>query len=145
MAADRPVGIFRRSAGLGAALVIVAASHAHAAPGQRPEARRPSDIGAALLSCWQPPPGGGDITLSLAFRRDGTVIGTPRVTFARPRAGAADTTALKSTIAAALRACTPIPIAWPLRAFVAGQVLRIRFSADAATGARRVRVIWSGT
>ena len=110
-----------------------------------PSARRASDIGRALLACWQPPRDGGEITLSLALRRDGSLIGTPRVTYVRSGTDKHGADELRATIFAAARSCTPIALSGPLQGAIAGQVLRIRFMAAPGASAGTASVIWTGT
>ncbi len=123
-----------------ACILVPAAAPSLAA--EAPPARRTGDIADAILPCWHPPAGGGEITLALSLRRDGSVIAAPRVTYVRPGSSA---DALRASILDAVRACTPLALSWQLGAVIAGQVLRIRFVA--APGAENVRasVIWSGT
>ena len=127
-----------------------------AAPGLAagsPPARLAGDVARAILPCWHPPAVGGEITLALSLRRDGTVIGAPRVTYVKGQGasgqggsgrGRADDD-LRASILDAVRACTPVALSRPLGAVVAGQVLRIRFVAAPGADGGRVAVIWSGT
>ena len=121
---------------------ILAAVAAPSLGAKASPARRAGDIADAILPCWHPPASGGEITLALSLRRDGSVIAAPRVTYLRPGASA---DALRTSILDAVRACTPIALSWPLSAIVAGQVLRIRFVAAPGTDGGRASVIWSGT
>ena len=113
--------------------------------GATSSARRAGDIARAILACWRPPYGGGEITLSLSLRRDGTIIGTPRITYVEAGAGSNDIPDLKASIADAVRGCTPVHLSGPLQAAVAGQVLRIRFVAERASQSGTATVIWTGT
>ncbi len=125
-----------RAFGLCALALLATSSRA----AEIPAARRASDIARAILPCWHPPVGGGDITLALSLRRDGSVIGAPRVTYASGPSGD-----LRVSILEAVGACTPVALSWPLGAIIAGQVLRIRFSAAPDGAGTRASVIWSGT
>jgi hypothetical protein len=57
---------------------LVAAPVASAAP-----LENVGEIGPSLIQCWQPPavPDGSAITLRFGFRRDGSLMGAPRVTY----------------------------------------------------------------
>ena len=123
---------------------IAAASNAMSASAALP-ATRASDIARAILACWRPPYGGGEITLSLSLRRDGTIIGIPRVTYVEAGADSDDVADLKASIADAVRGCTPVRLSGPLQSAIAGQVLRIRFVAERAAHAGTATVIWTGT
>jgi len=94
-----------------------------------------STLGAlyrALAACWTAPEGlrkleGLEITARFALRRDGSVIGTPRITFA---AGAPGPEARDVLVRATLRsiaACTPAPVTEGLGRAVAGRPLALRF------------------
>lgn len=121
---------------LGFCAFVLLATSSHAA--EIPTARRAGDIARAILPCWHPPAGGGEIKVELSLRQDGSVIGVPRVTHA---SGSGD---LRASILDAVRACTPVALSWQLGAIIAGQVLRFRFIA-AAAAATRASVIWTGT
>ena len=114
------------------------ATPSHAA--EIPAARRASDIARAILPCWHPPAVGGEVTLALSLRRDGSVIGAPRITYVSGPGGD-----LRASILDAVDACTPVALSWRLGAIIAGQVLRIRFIAAPGGAATHATVIWSGT
>ena len=85
------------------------------------------EVGPALAACWTPPAAApwSAVTVRLAFRRDGTIYGVPRVPFV----GAA-TPEIKSELAqsllAALKTCKPLPFSPSLGAAVAGEIFAIR-------------------
>ncbi|MGH1589565.1 hypothetical protein ACRBEV_15915 [Methylobacterium phyllosphaerae] len=102
-------------------------------------ATRPADTLAelypALAACWQAPgglkrPSGGadafEITLRLALRRDGSLIGPPRVTYAAGVAGDQRTTLVRGTLDALAR-CTPVHITPGLGRAIAGRPVALRF------------------
>lgn len=94
-----------------------------------------SGVGRALRACWEAPPGeptGAEVTVRLAFRRDGSVLGEPRITFYR---GAREREAgerFRASVVAALRRCTPLPLTPAFGAAVAGRPFSIRFIDDRA-------------
>ena len=63
----------------------------------------------------------------MSFKREGAVIGEPRIVFARSSGGRADDSALAASMTAAIRDCTPLPFSARLGAAIAGQVLDIHF------------------
>ncbi|AGB43914.1 hypothetical protein FJ950_10415 [Mesorhizobium sp. B2-3-14] len=87
------------------------------------------DVGTAIQSCWTPPAGAGDstVTLSFSFKRDGTLIGPPRPTAAKV---AGDDKARKAFIDAAIAAvknCTPLSLSPELSQGIAGNVFTQQF------------------
>ena len=85
-------------------------------------------IAPAIAACWHPPHEGDAVTLRLSFRRDGSVIGRPRITYSQASGGdgGAD---LANSIFTALADCTPLPLTPQLGAAIAGRVFLIRFVA----------------
>lgn len=89
---------------------------------------RYAEVGRALSVCWIPQPDAAwsAITVRLAFRRDGTIYGVPRIAFVD--AGTAEAkSALAQSLLAALKACKPLPFSASLGAAVAGEIFAIRF------------------
>ena len=91
-----------------------------------------SELMAALRACWVPPPldqsrAGMQITVQVSFRRNGELLGQPRITF--ESAGASDDERLAYRIAVAkmLKRCTPVPVTEALGNALAGRPLTIRF------------------
>ena len=104
-------------------------------------------IAPALARCWRPLHQGDEATVRLMFRRDGTVIGTPRVTYVQPggRAGekppgagdaTADEAALAEMLLQAVRDCTPMRFTPSMGGAIAGRLLSIRLIASPASGVR---------
>lgn len=67
------------------ALITLSGSGSWASQG-KPLVYTPHDLFTALNRCWMPPPvelakQGAEITVRVSFRRDGTVIGQPRVAY----------------------------------------------------------------
>ncbi len=91
------------------------------------------DIGPALSACWNPPDEGDEITLRLSFRRDGSLFGTPRITYVKAVGGADGEAALANSIFAAVQACSPLRFTPGLGAAIAGRTFVIRFVAPRQT------------
>jgi len=102
-------------------------------------ATKPADTLAelypALAACWQVPVGLGapsagsddiEITLRLSLRRDGSLIGPPRVTYAAGVAGSQRATLVRGTLDALAR-CTPAHITAGLGRAIAGRPVALRF------------------
>lgn len=87
----------------------------------------------ALAACWSPPhfaatPQGPDVQVTARFslRRDGSVIGTPRITYAAGVTGGDRATLLRATLAS-LGRCTPVRLTPGLGRAIAGRPLALRF------------------
>jgi len=124
------------------ALVIVpllAATRAQADPapaGMAQTAPAPADtlkdLYPALAACWIVPEGLArfertEITARFALRRDGSVIGTPRVTFATEGGDGRARALLAEAAVSAIRRCTPARVTAALGAAIAGRPIALRF------------------
>ncbi len=89
---------------------------------------------ARLGGCWTPPtppPGkaGMEITVLLAFRRDGSLLAKPAIVYETRAVSDEERSIYTLAVAAALQRCTPMPFSEGLGNAVAGRPLRIRFDA----------------
>ena len=89
---------------------------------------------ARLGSCWKPPAlaqndPGMQITVSFSFKRNGEILGKPRITYESEYASDDDRLIYRTAVAEALQRCTPMPLTDGLGNAVAGRPLRIRFDA----------------
>lgn len=122
-----------RTVPVGASLLTLAAPILGAAPGVASE-RGPLntllEIGPALHACWRPPIDVRDfeIRVRLSFRRDGAVLGTPRIVYARFDGTRAEERIAVRAVVDALGACTPLRFTPSLGAAVAGRIFTIRFA-----------------
>ncbi|MFD1302170.1 hypothetical protein [Methylobacterium marchantiae] len=85
-----------------------------------------------LTACWQVPAGLAgfartEITARFALRRDGSVIGEPRITFAMQNADQRGREILTRATLDAIRRCTPVAITPALGAAIAGRPIALRF------------------
>ena len=85
-----------------------------------------------LGACWQVPEGLAgfertEITARFALRRDGSVIGAPRITFATQSADTRGRDLLTRATLDAIRRCTPVAITPALGAAIAGRPIALRF------------------
>ncbi len=86
----------------------------------------------ALAACWRVPEGLArfertEITARFALRRDGSVIGTPRITFATEGGDGRARALLAEAAVAAIRRCTPARVTPALGAAIAGRPIALRF------------------
>jgi hypothetical protein len=89
----------------------------------------------ALRSCWIPPPEhtarpGMEMSVRLAFKRNGDVIAPPRVTYVSPNAPPSVRESYFNAIIAALDRCTPLRFSAELGGALAGRPIAIRFIDD---------------
>ena len=86
----------------------------------------------ALRACWVPPPPDGarpgmQMSVRLAFKRGGQMLGAPRVTYTSPDAPPAARSAYHDAIMAALERCTPLRFTSGLGGALAGRPIAIRY------------------
>jgi hypothetical protein len=87
---------------------------------------------AALRACWEPPAKdearhGMEYTIRFAFRRDGEMIASPRMTYASHDVPAAVRDKYRDAIDQALKRCTPLHFTDAMGGAVAGRPIAIRF------------------
>jgi hypothetical protein len=90
---------------------------------------------ATLRACWTPPQKtearhGMEYTIRFAFKRDGSMIATPRRTYSTHEAPAATRDAYRAAIDAALGRCTPLHFSEGMAQAIAGRPIAIRFVDD---------------
>ena len=98
---------------------------------------------ARLGACWRPPPldqarAGMQLTVRLAFRRDGSILGEPRFTYVSRAASKDESELYKQAVRDGLKGCAPFPFAGGLGGAVAGRPLTIRYIDDRKTQQRRI-------
>jgi hypothetical protein len=108
---------------------------------------RPKQAAERLATCWRPPiPDRGDsveVTLRFSFTRTGNVRSAPRVTYIKAGQGAAADQKsaadnVRTSILAALKACTPLHFTRSMAESAPGYPLSVRFIGrrDEQTGSR---------
>ena len=118
---------------IGGALALAAlASDAVAEPARLNTMK---DMGAALQACWVPPPidqsrPGMQITVQMSFKRNGELLGQPRITFESAGASDDERLAYRLTVAEMLKRCSPLPFTDALGNAVAGRPFTMRFIDD---------------
>jgi hypothetical protein len=90
------------------------------------------DLFAELRSCWSPPPvdtaqAGMQMTVRFSFKRDGSIIAVPRMTFATSGASADIRDTYLKAINASLDACVPLKFTGNLGGALAGRPIAIRY------------------
>jgi hypothetical protein len=122
------------------AVAAVALAIGASAFAQEPnEAKKPAaplntiaEVFAALEACWVPPAleqarAGMQITVQLSFKRNGEILGKPRITYETPNASDDERQSYRVAVAQALRRCMPLPFTDALGNALAGRPLTMRF------------------
>lgn len=109
--------------------------------GSRPEGRidRLRDLFPALAACWAPPQGLAglerlEMTVRLSLRRDGSLFGQPRVTFATVGPETRARQLLRDSTLDAIRNCTPLAVTPSLGGAIAGRPIAVRFIYEGPKG-----------
>jgi hypothetical protein len=87
---------------------------------------------ARLKHCWRAPQlpqgdPGMQITVLVSFKRNGEILGRPRITFETKDATADDSLAYRVAVMETLQRCTPMPFTEGLGGAVAGRPMTLRF------------------
>jgi hypothetical protein len=90
---------------------------------------------ATLRACWVPPPKeearhGMEYAIRFAFKRDGTMIAPPRMTYSTHEVPNETREVYRDAIDAALKRCTPLHFTADMAGAVAGRPIAIRFVDD---------------
>ncbi|WP_134495585.1 hypothetical protein [Microvirga pakistanensis] len=89
------------------------------------------EVFQALQACWRPPGGSGysgqEITLRLSFKRDGAVLGKPRITYYKPGTEGEQREPFTRSVREAFERCTPFPFTESFGAAIAGRIFAFRF------------------
>ncbi|WP_315704245.1 MULTISPECIES: hypothetical protein [unclassified Bradyrhizobium] len=90
------------------------------------------DLFAALRSCWTPPAAdaareGMQMTVRFSFKRDGEMIGSPRLTYATSGVSADTRDTYLKAINSSLQSCLPLKFSSNLGGALAGRPIAIRY------------------
>lgn len=89
------------------------------------------EVFQALRACWRAPAGSGlsgqEITVRLSFKRNGEVLGKPRITYYKPGTQEDLREPFTRAVREAFERCTPLPFTESFGAAIAGRVFAIRF------------------
>jgi hypothetical protein len=88
-------------------------------------------ISEAVRSCWQRPAGSGfsgqEITIRVAFKRSGEVLGRPKITYYKPGGDVEQRERFTRSVEEAFMRCSPLPFTETLGRAVAGRIFTFRF------------------
>jgi hypothetical protein len=87
---------------------------------------------ARFRTCWKRPPAARAnpdvaITAIVTFRRDGTILGHPKITYESENATDNDRLQYRIAVMEALQRCTPMPFTESMGGAVAGRPFAVRF------------------
>ena len=90
------------------------------------------DLFAALRACWTPPADdeareGMEISMRFAFKRNGAVMASPRVTYSTPKAPDDVRKAYRENVTSALDHCAPLHFTAGLGGALAGRPIAVRY------------------
>lgn len=90
------------------------------------------EVFAALEACWIPPDidaarPGMQITVMLTFKRNGELLGEPRITYETREASTEERKTYRLAVGEALARCTPLPFTDALGGALAGRPMTMRF------------------
>jgi hypothetical protein len=92
---------------------------------------RIAQVFQAIQSCWRPPAGSGysgqEITLRISFKRNGEVLGQPRITYYKAGTQADQREPFTRAVREAFERCTPLPFTESFGQAVAGRIFAFRF------------------
>ncbi len=123
------------------ALITLSGSGSWASQG-KPPVYTPHDLFTALNRCWMPPPvelakQGAEITVRASFRRDGTVIGQPRVAYFSHGVPEFAKNAYRHAIQQTFKRCEPFNFSGEFGAAFAGRIFFFKLNDNRPTPAGR--------
>jgi len=120
---------------VGEVLAIAALSASAAAQNPQAPINTLTDLEAALLACWVPPPMeqsrvGMQITVLMSFKRNGEMFGQPRIIFQSRDASDAERASYHTAVAETLKRCASLPFTEAFGNGMAGEPFTMRFVDD---------------
>jgi hypothetical protein len=108
-----------------AAAIVMAVAPAQ---GQQTPANSLRELQSALIACMNRPPGpvGSQLTIVFALKRDGSLLGKPRISQARLTGTPSDQRNFVAGAIAAFGRCLPARITDGLGGAIAGRILSVR-------------------
>ena len=112
----------------GSLLALIALAGIHAAQAQPAQLETIKAVVEKIYSFWEPPQHVNpkvNVTAIMTFRRDGTILGHPRITYESDQASDNDRLLYRVAIMRALERCTPLSFSEKLGGAVAGHPFAI--------------------
>lgn len=115
--------------GLAAVLLASTTCAAQQAP-VGPQVNTLQEMGAALWSCWTPPPDTQNfqVTIRFSLKRNGDVLGKPMITYSTFNGTLEEQRIIMDRILSALDACMPVNLTPALGGAIAGRLLTMTFT-----------------
>ena len=103
------------------------------------------DVFIRLYSCWEPPLRANpktNVSVIVSFRRDGSILGQPKITYESEEANDNDRLLYRIAIMKALERCTPLSFTDALGGAVAGHPFALRLGSKKFTPPNKERDAW---
>jgi len=109
---------------------------------QAPQLNTIKDVFIRLYSCWEPPLRANPkstVSVIVSFRRDGSILGQPKITYESEEANDNDRLLYRIAIMKALERCTPLSFTDTLGGAVAGHPFALRLGSKKYTPSNKER------
>ena len=122
----------RRNPRVGFAAVLLLMSLTAAQAEEPARVNTIQDVFARLRTCWKPPPASSahpdiDITVIVSFKRDGQILGHPKITYESEQADDNDRLIYRIAVMETLQRCTPMPFTESMAGAIAGRPFAVQF------------------
>jgi hypothetical protein len=117
---------------IGASLLAVGFASVGRAAAEGPQVDNIEEMFARLKQCWKAPllsagDPGMQITVLVSFKRNGEILGHPRITFESRDASDDERIVYRTAVMETLQRCSPMPFTRGMGDAVAGRPLTLRF------------------
>jgi hypothetical protein len=117
---------------IGASLLAVGFASVGRATAEGPQVDNIEEMFARLKQCWKAPllsagDPGMQITVLVSFKRNGEILGHPRITFESRDASDDERIVYRTAVMETLQRCSPMPFTRGMGDAVAGRPLTLRF------------------
>ena len=103
------------------------------------------DVVERLQACWEPPARANPrvvVSVVVAFRRDGSILGRPKITYESRQASDDDRLLYRFAIIKSLERCTPLAFSEGLGGAIAGRPFVLRFGGRNPNPPTKERTAW---
>lgn len=117
---------------IGASALVVGFASVDQAAAEGPQVDNIEEMFARLKQCWKAPllsagDPGMQITVLVSFKRNGEILGHPRITFESRDASDDERIVYRTAVMEMLQRCSPMPFTRGMGDAVAGRPLTLRF------------------
>ena len=106
------------------------------------------DVVERLYACWEPPVRANPkvtVSVIVTFRRDGTILGHPKITYESEQATDDDRMLYRIAIIKSLERCTPLSFSEGLGGAIAGRLFALRLGSRRYVPQNKERSAWLKT